>query len=138
MDKVLCDSCHKDITTSGNSESWRLLLKCEANSGSGPVTDFGDEPELDRPYRFCNLLCLHNWLDKIRLPEEPRYEHDCTWCVFLGQYGDNDLYFCPGGGNPTVIARHSDEGSDYQSGLGINMPDLVEAERRARLQGLIQ
>lgn len=28
--------------------------------------------------------------------------------------------------------------SPYQSGLGINMPDLAEAAKRARLQGLIQ
>lgn len=64
VDKVLCDSCHKDITASGNSESWRIYLDCEPNGGTGPVTDFAEEPELRRPYRFCHLQCLHEWLER--------------------------------------------------------------------------
>jgi len=24
----------------------------------------------------------------------PRYEHDCTYCQFVGMHGDDDLYAC--------------------------------------------
>ncbi len=64
----------------------------------------------------------------------PRYEHDCTACVFLGQYNEYDLYFCPH--EPTLIARRSSEDGDYRSGIVFalcNEPPypLCEALRRA-------
>jgi hypothetical protein len=68
----------------------------------------------------------------------PRYEHDCDVCSFLGQHGDADLYVCSFSKRPqTVIARYSDEPHDYASGLGSRVPDLQEAERRARERGML-
>lgn len=53
--------------------------------------------------------------------DTPRYDHDCTRCIFLGQFRGDDLYYCPSNasidGHPTIIARHSSEGGDYSSGL---------------------
>lgn len=51
--------------------------------------------------------------------DSPRYDHDCTNCIFLEQYDQYDLYFCPknDGTIATVIARKSSEGPDYYSGL---------------------
>jgi hypothetical protein len=82
------------------------------------------------------------------LPVEPRYEHDCSKCVFLGQHYDDkevqnyDLYFCPqhGLGMPTVLARHGSSGPDYASGLGGAdvVPPLREAKRRAINKGLLR
>jgi hypothetical protein len=48
----------------------------------------------------------------------PRYEHDCNHCVFLGQYGEYDLYYCPQPmiHLPTIVARFGDWGGDYHSG----------------------
>ena len=48
--------------------------------------------------------------------EPPRYEHDCTSCVFLGVFGNYDLYYCPTS-KPwgSVIARDGNEGSQYIS-----------------------
>lgn len=74
------------------------------------------------------------------MTDQPLYEHDCTSCVFLGNFeseGDKyDLYYCPGGGYPTVIARYGSEGSHYSSGIEIartgHCPHLGEALRRAR------
>lgn len=67
-----------------------------------------------------------------------RHEHDCSKCYPLGEFGIADLYFCEQGGNfPTVIARYSSEGSDYSSGLPSILPDLQEAERRAKIVGLL-
>lgn len=57
--------------------------------------------------------------------QKPRYEHDCSKCIFLGHYNKYDLYMCGAWeGEPeitdfvlnTVIARKSSEGSDYCSG----------------------
>ena len=47
--------------------------------------------------------------------EQPMYEHDCKSCKFLGNADNADLYCCTSGGQKTVIARFSSEGSDYQS-----------------------
>lgn len=69
----------------------------------------------------------------------PRYEHNCDSCHFLGKHEDADLYACVGK-NPTVIARTSDEGSDYTSGIaGALNGDaaLLEALRIAHQRGLI-
>lgn len=48
-----------------------------------------------------------------------RYDHDCSDCIFLGQYEHYDLYFCPN--EPTIVARYSSEGRDYCSGIAFAM-----------------
>ena len=60
---------------------------------------------------------------------EPRYNHDCMACTFLGYYHEYDLYYCPKQmiGGETVIAHCSDEGSDYLSGIGFASPYVDEA-----------
>lgn len=84
--------------------------------------------------------------------EKPRFIHDCEECVFLGTYRgkafeeaveeeqDYDLYWCPQSGHPTLLARASDEVSDYWSGMvsgatGTVLP-LAEAYKRAKARGL--
>jgi hypothetical protein len=53
----------------------------------------------------------------------PRFQHDCSDCTFLGygfyQRAPVDWYVCkvPQDGLRTVIARRSDELSDYASGV---------------------
>lgn len=52
----------------------------------------------------------------------PRYDHSCSSCIFLGQHEEYDLYACvsPRGEDEeiqTVIARCSSVSSDYYSGL---------------------
>jgi hypothetical protein len=72
------------------------------------------------------------------LSPAPRYLHDCECCRFVGFHKDADLYYCAT--EPTVIARYSDEGSDYSSGLvfanGANEA-LTIARRRAVALDLI-
>lgn len=72
-----------------------------------------------------------------------RFKHDCPHCVALGKTAKADLYFCSLGGNrfpPTVIARYSDEDSDYASGLifADAHSDLAEAKERAQAAGLLK
>lgn len=67
-----------------------------------------------------------------------RFKHDCDHCIALGEFGDFDLYIHPE--QPiTVIARRSDEGSDYVSGMELTefYPELAEAKRRAIDAGLL-
>lgn len=75
--------------------------------------------------------------DYTELP--PQYKHDCTECIFMGQMGVYDLYYCPQGGRiPTVIARFGDGGGEYKSGIGSEDTDLRVAEARAKQLGLIK
>lgn len=66
--------------------------------------------------------------------EAPRYEHDCQKCEFLGQYKEYDLYFCPN--EPTIIARYSDEGGDYGSGLVFGVTSDKGCYREALVRAL--
>ena len=49
-------------------------------------------------------------------PDQPQFSHDCPYCYFLGRYANEDLYVCPNDGG-TVLARWSNIGQDYSSGL---------------------
>lgn len=72
--------------------------------------------------------------------DTPRYLHDCETCTFLGGFlfedHHYDLYYCPQGGVPTVIGRFGNGELYYMSGAHLGDPVLVEAYKRATLQGL--
>lgn len=73
-------------------------------------------------------------------PAAPAYTHDgCPDCTYLGHHAGQDLYFCPQGDFPTVLARESSDSSDYISGLALadQVPGLREARRRAIERGLL-
>ena len=70
----------------------------------------------------------------------PKFKHDCPACIFLGEYKGDDLYFCPQRtlGTPSLVIRHSDEGSDYSSGIVfVWTQPYREAAQRAMDKGLI-
>lgn len=70
---------------------------------------------------------------------KPRWRHDCERCTFLGRFNQFDLYHCGQSNFPTVIARFSDEGPDYLSGMvfaNVSVP-LREAKRLAEERGLL-
>jgi len=95
---------------------------------------------------------------------KPQFQHDCDKCDFLGRvvhttalhpdfmppdedYAELfalgtakvvDLYLCKKG-SWTVIARYSDDGPDYVSGLQFadGNPDLKIAKRMAQAKGLL-
>jgi hypothetical protein len=60
--------------------------------------------------------------------EKPRYKHDCSNCTFLGRFRKYDLYFCPQTGIPTLLARYSDEGSNYLSGMCFGRTEVSEGD----------
>jgi len=65
--------------------------------------------------------------------KRPKFEHDCSDCTFLGHENNHDLYFCAS--EPTIIARFSDEGSEYSSGLvfGLSEDHILNKTLRAAL-----
>jgi hypothetical protein len=68
---------------------------------------------------------------------EPKHEHDCDACVYLGSDQWYDYYFCPRG-DQTLIARYGPDGQ-YDSGMcfyGRN-GSITEAGNRAIARGLI-
>jgi len=69
-----------------------------------------------------------------------RYKHDCEKCKPLGQFLEDDLYYCDQGGRPTVIARYGDDGPDYVSGMRLTNMDyrLHVALEMAKAVGLIK
>jgi hypothetical protein len=69
---------------------------------------------------------------------KPKFKHDCERCTFLGNFKGFDLYFCPQTPNlPTVLARFSNEGADYVSGIYSDIAPLNEAKKRAKERGLL-
>jgi hypothetical protein len=66
-------------------------------------------------------------------PNQPRFDHDCPHCVYLGQtdssavFEAGDVYVCTHGFRPMIVVRHSDVDSDNSSGrymIGYLLSDL--------------
>lgn len=63
--KITCDDCGNDLTTTGNSEDYRLCLKPEAiPSSGGIVTDLAAHPPIDKAAYFCDIPCFLRWVKK--------------------------------------------------------------------------
>lgn len=84
--------------------------------------------------------------------EEPLHQHDCTTCIYLGEWNYWDLYLHNSPGRYSyveLIARRSSYGPDYSVGHLSNTPEedsldfweakraLVHARIRAKAKGLI-
>lgn len=100
-----------------------------------------------------NILCVvgyvgssptwgaKNFLNKGLKEMEPRYEHDCDECIFLGHHNKYDLYVCVNLENEifnTTIARYGKDGN-YFSGIEFRdyRPALGEAFKRACEKGFL-
>lgn len=46
---------------------------------------------------------------------KPEYKHDCRDCKFHGHFDGYDIYTCGKWPTGSIIARRSDDGSDYDS-----------------------
>lgn len=69
------------------------------------------------------------------------HEHDCDICTHLDSVTrdgtDYDLYYCPNGRRPTVIARYGKWG-EYLSGLDFSGKGILkEAAQLAMAKGLL-
>lgn len=81
---------------------------------------------------------MHTNKARKRWNSDPRWEHDCNHCVFVGRWYKFDLWFHPKWKNKieTVIARTSSEPGDYTSGIVFaDQGPLKVALKRARELG---
>lgn len=65
--KIECDGCGHDLTYTGNSADYRLVVSAEEKPtypGLNIVTDMMIYPPIDRVYYFCRLACLDKWRDR--------------------------------------------------------------------------
>lgn len=68
---ITCDQCDKDITTTGNCEDWRLILKNEEIPAfDSMVTDMAISPILSDDRYFCSRECHFVWTMKFNLDKE--------------------------------------------------------------------
>lgn len=64
---ITCDGCGKDLTYSGNSVDYRLVLGNENKpSRGGLVTAMMKYPPVTHTHYFCDLRCLDLWSDRRR------------------------------------------------------------------------
>src|SRR5574338_442812 len=73
--EIKCDACGHDLTYTGNSVDYRLVLASEGKPirpGIGVVTDMGIYPPVDRTHHFCRLDCLDKWRDEERAKDARR------------------------------------------------------------------
>lgn len=60
--KVTCDCCGKNITATGYSSEWRVVL-CDERMPhfGGSSLAMNVETGLDRKYEFCDMRCFDKW-----------------------------------------------------------------------------
>lgn len=63
----------------------------------------------------------------------PRYVHDCAKCTPIGQINEFDIYRCPQGNLPTLVARYGDEGHEYASGPTVTVERWENGDPRITL-----
>lgn len=74
--KITCDGCGNDLTSTGNSIDYRLLLANERLPIRGTTcTDMMIYPPIEGDAHFCGLWCLHTWLTR----QELRRAWDSTY-----------------------------------------------------------
>lgn len=62
---VTCDTCGRDLTSTGNCNDYRLALVPESiPSGPGAVTDWMNYPAIEKTAHFCGMRCLKTWIAK--------------------------------------------------------------------------
>lgn len=65
--KVTCDACEADLTTTTNCVDYRLeLSNVPIRPHDGAVTLANVYPHIEKNAAFCGLGCLSNWLKKQR------------------------------------------------------------------------
>lgn len=66
--EVTCDHCKRNLTRSGNSVDYRIVVKSEPiPSAPGPVTDMMIYPPIPEDLHFCGLRCMREWVAAKRM-----------------------------------------------------------------------
>lgn len=70
----------------------------------------------------------------MRRRPRPRFAHDCSACTFVGQTLKYDLYTCPQGRFPTIVARYGHVPHEYASGDGVVFIDSPQGRIQLRFE----
>ena len=65
--KIECDGCGHDLTYTGNSVDYRLVLANESKPtypDINCVTDMMIYPSVERTMYFCRIVCLDKWRER--------------------------------------------------------------------------
>lgn len=61
---ITCDACGQDLTTTTNSEAYRLALVNQSIPSKGHnLTLVHRFPHLDQDKYFCGIKCLKDWFE---------------------------------------------------------------------------
>ena len=64
---VLCDTCGKDITKTGNAVDWRVgLVNVRIPARGGVLTEVDVRPQLTEDKDFCSLTCTRDWINSVK------------------------------------------------------------------------
>lgn len=72
--QVVCDACGNDLTYTGNSEDYYLVLSSASKlpwylregERGGFVTDMAIAPPMAKTGHFCGHKCLEDWIERRR------------------------------------------------------------------------
>ena len=73
-----------------------------------------------------NIIKVENNL--LEVDKEPRYDHPCPRCKFMGRYKEFDIYFCSCGPNLVYIVGHAYYIKQFKDIWGEEMNPLVDPE----------
>lgn len=60
--KITCDCCDKDITETGRTPAFRIVVSCESlPHNTDTIYAVIVNPPLDKRYHFCNLICMRKF-----------------------------------------------------------------------------
>lgn len=64
-EKITCDACGKDLTTTGPQPMFRLMLTSEEvpSDSGGLMHAIRVYPDIDKDHHFCNTTCLADWVE---------------------------------------------------------------------------
>jgi len=86
MTHVVCDGCGVDLTYTGNSVDYRLVLANERmprDPGLNVVTDMAIPRPIEQAAHFCGMGCLHHWLSRTHPGAPEQYARSMRHKAFL-------------------------------------------------------
>ena len=69
MKTITCDDCSLDLTSTGNTSGWRLVIRCEElpRHKGAPLTDIWIESPISEPLYFCGWRCLKAYMQALNI-----------------------------------------------------------------------
>jgi hypothetical protein len=112
--KVKCDGCERDLTSTGNSVDYRLVLESESippwyreeGLSGGVVTDMLIDPPIDRAHHFCSLGCLDKWRQAKQPESDLKANLLAIRSVVDRQAGDESLWAVPPAGTQPITEAY--------------------------------